>query len=74
MKIKFTNVGRDKWNGETEIPEPKNWNDMLDKVEDFIKTKRLLATKLPETEYDVEDNKGCIFSGIYCVGYFEVVK
>jgi hypothetical protein len=24
MKIKFTNVGRDKWNGETEIPEPKN--------------------------------------------------
>jgi hypothetical protein len=59
--------------GKQKSPNLKT-NDMLDKVEDFIKTKRLLATKLPETEYDVEDNKGCIFLEFYCVGYFEVVK
>ena len=74
MKIKFTDVGRDKWNGEMEIPDTESLNTMLDAVEDFIKRKALLATRFPETEYDVDDNKGLIFSGVYTVGKFEVIK
>ena len=74
MKIKFTDVGRDKWNGEMEIEDTTNLNLMLDTIEAFLKKKNILATKFPETEYVTDTNEGLIYSGNYCVGYFEVVK
>ena len=72
MKIRFWDVGREKWGGKIEIPFTDNPDDIAEYA--YRQAKKILATKYPETEYNAETNAGEITAGYRCVGKFEVVK
>lgn len=70
-KLIFKNVGRDKWNGEVEIPNDANMDKILDSA--YAVACKRLATRFPDVEYNQTNNKGTISAGYRTVGEFEVV-
>jgi len=71
MKIVFKNLGRDKWNGEVQIPDNSTPDDIMDKA--LKEASKRLATRFPDVSYNYEKKTGTIEAGYRTVGEFLVV-
>ena len=69
-RLIFENVGRDKWNGSIYIPDTST----ADQIAEFAyeESKKHLASRFPDVEYDTQLNKGIIEAGCRTVGIFHV--
>ena len=72
MKIKFVDVGRDKWCGIIEKPDTDNPETIAEYA--YKEALKHLATRYPDTIYDSDKNYGRIESGYHLAGTFSVVK
>lgn len=72
MIIQFTDVGRNKWSGTIEIPDTNDPEVIAEAAYRIAKTK--LASRYPETIYNIKTNEGTIETGFHKAGTFKVVK
>lgn len=72
MKIKFTDVGRNDWNGEIEIPDTNDANAIAEYA--YREATKHLASSYPDVSYDLGKNEGRIYAGFHCVGNFSVIS
>lgn len=64
-------MGRSKWNGEIEIPDNLEPDDIAGFA--YREAGKHLASAYPEAIYNAETNEGRIYAGFHCVGSFAVV-
>jgi len=67
-KIKFTDVGRQKWDGEITIEDNLNADQIAELA--YRRAREFLVSAYPDIIYDAEKNIGTIFAGFHTVGSF----